>query len=91
MARDALIEVSGEWTQLTAGDVSAITFENQGTEILIRVTVGAVSPSGTGGLAYPPKTGEANTLLSDLAPGVSGGNRVYARSDFGASVWVSHA
>lgn len=91
MARDALIAVSNEWTQLTAGDVSTITFENQGNDIFVRVTVGATAPSETDGLLYPPKTGEANILLSELAPGVSGGNRVYARADFGASVWVSHA
>ena len=90
MARDALIAVSNEWTQLTAGDVSAITFQNQGTDIVIRVAVGATAPADTDGLIYPPKTGEANTLLAELAPGITGGNRVYARSPFGASVWVSH-
>lgn len=81
------------WTQLTDANITSITFQNiSGNFVRIKATVGANAPSDlTGSLRYNPGQGERNTSLADLFPGVSGANRVYAYSQDGAQVVVSHA
>lgn len=81
------------WTQLTDADITAITFQNiSGNFVLVKGTVGAVAPTNiTGAIRYNPGQGERNVALSDLFPGVSGANRVYAYAQDGAQVVVSHA
>jgi hypothetical protein len=80
------------WTLLTDADVTAVTFQNMGNDLLIKGTVGAVAPTTLlGAVSYFPGGGERNVLLSDLFPGVSGRNRLYAYSPGGTSVFVSHA
>ena len=95
MAQDADVKVSaGIWKQLTNADVTSISFQCQSYQgVTIRVTVGAVQPTDTGGWYYGGvlKQGELNIALSDLSPGVVGGNRVYAFSDLDCVIRVSHA
>lgn len=81
------------WTQLTNGDTARITFQNtSGTHVIVKATVGATAPTNlTGGIRYNPGQGERNVLLSDLFPGVTGVNRVYAYAQDGAAVMISHA
>ena len=95
MPQDTNKIVASSWTQLTDADVSAITFQNiSGYAVFVRVTAGATAPAENElGILYQPNQGERNVSLSALAPGVSGGNRVWAKfqSIASASVWVSHA
>lgn len=81
------------WTQITNGDTARITFQNiANSHMVVKATVGATAPANlTGGIRYNPGQGERNVLLSDLFPGVTGVNRVYAYSQDGAAVMVSHA
>lgn len=96
MPQNTTIPVSINWTLLTDANVTAITFQNTGSgPVLIHGTVGASAPSAeAGGLIYRPNEGEANKTLSELFPGVSGVNRVYARAratSLPTEVFVSHA
>lgn len=82
------------WSQLTDANVTAITFQNVGAApVLVTATNGAAEPdAAAGGLAYAPTEGEVNRSLAELFPGVSGANRVWARSVNGTQqVFVSHA
>ena len=94
MARNETLEVKSQtWSQLTNGDVSAITFQNQGPgDILVVATTSAAAPSTTSGtIRYKDGEGESNAALADLFPGVSSGDRVYAFGAGACSVFVSHA
>jgi hypothetical protein len=93
MAQNTTIELTANaWTQLTDGDVSTITFQNTGGQfILVKGAASASEPTNAqGAIRYNPGQGELNTALSDLFPGISA-VRVYAYSDAGVSVMVSHA
>lgn len=95
-AKNALVTVTPVWTQLTDSDVTALTFQNQGPNVMINVTVGAGSPPATNtGVVYPNMTGEISTVtLAQDFPGVAGANRVWARvveGNASSSVWASHA
>lgn len=82
------------WTQLTDADVTAITFQNRGpVSILVAVTATASAPTDLlGAVRYTKNQGEVGIVLSDLAPGVASGARVYVYPEGGlASVFVSHA
>lgn len=81
------------WTQLTDANITTATFQNiSGNFVLLKATVGAVAPTDqTGAIRYNPGQGERNVALSDLFPGVSGANRLYAWSEGGAAVVISHA
>lgn len=95
-AKNTLVAVSSAWTQLTDSDVTGLTFQNQGPNVMINVTVGGGSPpAANNGVVYPTTMGEISsvTLAQDF-PGVSGANRVWARVVEGganSSVFVSHA
>lgn len=94
MPQNTTINVAKDtWTQLTDANISAITFQNiSDGHILVKGTVGAVTPTNaTGAIRYNPGQGERNVLLSDLFPGLTGVNRVYAFAPNGAAVVVSHA
>lgn len=84
---------AGSWTEITDADVTAITFMNEGPGyVRVMATVGATPPTTlAGSFKYEPRRGEANITLSDLFPGVSGANRVYAISEQKGAVAVSHA
>lgn len=81
------------WTQLTDANISTVTFQNiSGSFVLVKGTVGATAPTDlTGAVRYNPGQGERNVLLTDLFPGISGVNRLYAYSQDGASMVISHA
>ena len=94
MAQNTTLSITAQtWTLLTNSNVTALTFQNVGSNhILIAGTVGATPPSDyTGAIRYNPGQGERNAALSDLFPGVSGANRVYAWADAATPVVVSHA
>jgi hypothetical protein len=94
MPRNTTVPVDTTWTQITDANITEITFQNIGASaIYIQGTVGAVAPGANDlGVLYRPGEGEAKRALSDLFPGVSGANRVYAKSaSTAAQVFVSHA
>ena len=94
MARNANVSLTAAtWTQLTSANVTSITFQNKsGAEVLIKGTVGANAPTDLdGAIRYDFGEGERNAALSDLFPGVSGANRVYAYCQSAGVVMVSHA
>lgn len=79
------------WTELTDSDVTAITFQCQGDDVLIAGTTGAAPAAASrDGVRYDTNEGERNVAMSDLFPGVSA-TRVFARSNTGSVVFVSHA
>lgn len=94
MAQNTTINTTANsWVQLTDANITSITFQNVGSNhILIKATVGASAPTDTNGsIRYNPGQGERNSTLSDLFPGVSGANRVYAYATEIVPVVVSHA
>lgn len=95
MAQNTTVNVPAmTWTQLTNSDTARITFQNaSGYHVVVKATAGATAPTDlAGGIRYNPGQGERNVLLSELFPGLTGGNRVYAYAESGGvSVMVSHA
>lgn len=82
------------WTQISDADIAALTFQNVGANhILISATVGVGSPptNTNGAIRYNPGQGERNVALSDLFPGISGRNRVWAWAEDATPVMVSNA
>ena len=94
MARDQakIICPAGEWTQLTNGDVTNITFQVRFGFAEIHFTTDATAPSDDEiGIIYAEGQGELNTALSSLT-NLSGADRVWARGfNTGAEVYVDHA
>lgn len=81
------------WTLLTNADVSSARVQNvSGYRIKIQGTVGAVAPtSDEGSIFLMPSQGfNAEISLSDIFPGVSGVNRLYAFCETAVPVSVSH-
>jgi hypothetical protein len=94
MPRNSTVSLApGTWVELTAGDVTNITFQNVGDDdILVKAAVGAVAPAdASGSFKYLPAQGEVNGAIAELFPGIAGANRVYAWSESGTRVAVSHA
>lgn len=95
MPANATVSIrSDAWTQLTANDITAATFQNVGpAEVRIMATVGAVAPGALDGGIYMPGQGERSTVtLAQLFPSVVGGNRLWARAlALPTSVWINHA
>lgn len=86
------------WTPLTSAAVTALRVQNLTRwPILLQATVGAAPPTAdAAGKAGAIKLGEdmvlgADRLLSEVWPGVTGANRVYAWTDIDGEVSVSHA
>lgn len=91
---DNVTLAASAWTQITDGDVTAIRVQNIGTgTVWIKARVGAGALASLGGSICldPMMTIGADTPLTELFPGVSGANRVYAWSEAGGIVSVSHA
>jgi len=86
-----IVLTANDWTLLTDGDVSRITFQNRGEYyILIKGTINTTKPTNdNGSVRYNPGQGELNTLLSDLFPGITA-VRVWAFSPKKLEVMVSH-
>ena len=94
MAQNTTVNIpAATWTQITDGNVTAMTFQNiSGNFVLVKGTVGATAPTTLpGSLRYNPGQGERNVALTDLFPGISGVNRLYVFADSGAQVVVSNA
>ena len=82
------------WTQITNANATSISFQNvsAGYTVFIKGTVGATPPSNfEGAIQYAPMQRETNIALSNLFPGVSGANRIYAWCSNEAQVSVNHA
>jgi hypothetical protein len=100
MARDqvSVACAAKEWTQLTNGDVTSITFQVTTGSVKIRCTADATSPAaGAAGLEYHSdaqfqSSGELRVAITSLAAG-AGLDRVWARPVGGrpAIVVVDHA
>lgn len=93
MAQNTTKNIGTSYTQLTDADVTSITFQNRGGDIIfVQGAASASAPTNDiGALLYRMGQGEANASLSDLFPGIAG-VRVYARAlTTGAEVMVSHA
>lgn len=84
---------AGAWTQLTDADVTNITFQNiSGYHMLVKATTDATTPTdASGSIRYNPGQGERNVAMTDLFPGLTGADRVWAYSDQAIEVFVSHA
>jgi hypothetical protein len=94
MAQNTTISVpASTWTQLTDADVTNITFQNvSSNHVLIKGTTDATAPtSKDGAVRYNPGQGERNVAMTDLFPGISGADRLFAWADDNAVVMVSHA
>jgi len=96
MPQNTTITVSPEWTLLTDANVTDLTFQVIGVgggPVFIAGTNGTTAPADDAlGLSYEPGQGEADRALADLFPGVSGVNRLWAKTSAGSTgVFVSHA
>lgn len=94
MPQNTTITVEAAWELLTDTNVTEITFQNIAPgAVYVTATNGTTPPSASAeGLIYRSFEGEAKRPLADLFPGVSGANRVWARStSTDAKVFVSHA
>lgn len=94
MAQNTTITLTAKaWTQLTDADVSNITFQNRsGYHMLVKATTDTTTPTdSSGAIRYNPGQGERNVAMTDLFPGLTGADRVWAYSDHAVDVFVSHA
>lgn len=93
MARDTTITAAeGVWFELTAGDTTSITLQNQGGgDLMVKPTTGAAPSDFSGALDVNPGEALVNVNLADLSPGIAA-VRVWAYStQGGGKVSVSHA
>lgn len=88
---------AGTWTQLTNGDVTAITFQAQEGDVHIRFTTDETTPTEAFGMVYGMtpgnRQGELNKAISELTK-LSGADRVWAKpldASRAAIVYVDHA
>lgn len=94
MAQNTSITLTAkDWTQLTDADITSITFQNiGGYHMLVKATTDATKPTdAAGSIRYNPGQGERNVAMTDLFPGLSGADRLWAYADQPVSVFVSHA
>ena len=91
---DDVAAIKQDWVELTAGDVTNITFQNKGSDqIIVLGTIGSVKPAASDkGIAYASGKGEVNTAIADLFLGIASPNRLWVWGTSSASdVFVSHA
>lgn len=89
---DLVIEPNA-WTQITAGDTTAIRVQNiGGNDVRLRAAVGEVAPSAEAGgiVLHPGEAISADLTLAQWHPSVVGGNRVYAYCAGKCKLSVSH-
>lgn len=93
MAKHTTVEVQAQvWTEITSADVTSVTFQNLSpSAAYVAVTTGLAPSSFAEAVLYPPFQGEKNVTLSDLAPGVTGGDRVWVWLNIPGNIFVSHA
>jgi hypothetical protein len=94
MAYNGTVTIPAQaWTQITAGDVTALRAQPVGfRDVWLMGTVGATPPTSTGGglLIKEGSILSADLSLADLFPGVAA-TRVYAYCEGETKVSVSHA
>lgn len=80
------------WTELTASDATNITFQNLGSyPIFVKVTTDDTPPTTTASsVVYESNEGERNIAVTDLAPGTTGGDRLWVYCAQATHVYVSH-
>lgn len=95
MARNATVDIPADtWTQLTANDVTNITFQvTGGSEVWVKATTDTTTPTSQDDvLVYAYGNGETNVAMSALFAGLALADRVWAYSPHHpAAVFVSHA
>lgn len=95
MAQNTDVTVAASsWTQLTDADASGpVTFQNKtGDVIWIKATVNTTAPTNfLGSIRYEPNEGEKKSTLAELFPGLTSPVRLWAWSQSGGRVVISHA
>lgn len=94
MARSGDLKIPAKtWTEITANDVTEITFQNKSNSlpITVQATVGSVAPASNEGTRYDPGEGEYNLELATGFRGLAGANRVWVYCTRSVEVFVSHA
>jgi len=95
MAQNTTLTIQpATWTLITDSDVSAARWVNTGpATVWIKATTDTTAPtSNAGAVPYPPFVGEsADRLLSDIWPGLTGADRLWAYCDVLGQVSISHA
>ncbi len=93
MAQNTTVDIPAKtWTQITNADATTITAQNLvGNYVLLKGTAAATAPTdATAAIRLNPGQGVLNEALTSLWPGITA-VRVYAWSDTGTQVTVSHA
>jgi hypothetical protein len=79
------------WTEITNSDTTYITFQNLGSyPIFVAVSTSAAPSNTDGAVVYNPNEGERNIEVMELAPGTTGGDRVWVYCTKASRVYVSH-
>jgi len=94
MPQNTTYALSTDWVLITDANITAATFQTRsGSPVEILATNGTTAPAAmAAGILYPFPLGERNATLADLFPGVSGANRLWARSfALDGLVFISHA
>jgi hypothetical protein len=94
MPQHTTYDVTTIWVLITDADVTAATFQNLTQQDMMITGTNGVTPPAAGAvqMIYGPRQGERNAPLSDLFPGISGANRIWARMQSGTgTVFISHA
>lgn len=91
MPQNTTKTATSSWSQATDADVTSVSLHNKSSRYLeVAVTVGAVAPTNADTtILVPPYGYILNENLSDLAPGLTGANRVYVKGQ--GEYFVSHA
>ena len=81
------------WTELTEAETEYVTFQNVGyAPVFVKATSSSSEPVDTSGsLEFPAAAQAVSYNLTDMFPGTSGANRLWAYSWFDTSVAISHA
>lgn len=93
MPRHETIDVlEDDWTELSNADISSITLQNlTGYTLWLKGTTDATKPTDRdGAIELSDRSGYENQPLSGIWPGIAA-VRVWAYSDTGGKVMVSHA
>lgn len=93
MAQNTTVTIPAQtWTEMTNSNITSVTFQNVGNyQCSVKATTGSAPSTLFGAVEYDAGQGERNVALSSLFPGVAGAVRLWAYSDIGTSMMVSHA
>lgn len=93
MAQHDTIKIpKGQWTQITNANVTAARVQNVGTStVYIQARSGTGDVELRGAITLKQVMGVASLTMSVEFAGVPSANRLYAYSDLGGKVSISHA